>query len=177
MSFPSITTPFFFFQVRWVFSYAARFAQFRRSVHSLTQQLSLPAILCKWRSVKHMTRLSTVRLRSVLSLFLLLRSFEGASGLLSHTHSSVGLSHSEFTTDKAAAIKHCVALGLYVETFWKQDIYNSECHHPSQEPHSTSCTTAHLEHLRSAQLNGELHRKAYDFLTHYSRLHALRKES
>ncbi len=55
------------FQVRWVFSYPARFAQLRKSLHSSIVLLLLQAILSRGRSVKHMQKLSAVRLRSLLA--------------------------------------------------------------------------------------------------------------
>ncbi len=70
---------FSFLQVRCSFSYAARFAQFRRSLHSLTEVLLLRAILSTGRSVKRMQKLSAVLF---FSLFLLL--CEGIRFPLSH---------------------------------------------------------------------------------------------
>ena len=71
------------FKFVWVFLllYAARFAQFRKSIHSL-EVLLLRTILSTGRSVKCMARLFTVRLRSFSLFSLLLR--EGIRFPLSH---------------------------------------------------------------------------------------------
>ncbi len=93
---------------------------------------------------------------------------------LSHTYSSLfKISFSEFTTDKAAAVKHCAALGLYVFTFWRQDIYER---HRSERADGTWCTAAHFEHLGKLDGGVQQRRMARDFLNYYTGRNIFRKK-
>ena len=77
----------------------------------------------------------------------------------------------EFTTDKAAAVKHCAALGVYVRTFWGQNIYK----YHKLTPDGPWCTEANLRHLASVNLRSEGHLNARDFIYNYAEGQMLRK--
>ena len=164
--FPLPTTSCFF-QVRWFFSYAARFAQLRKSLHSLMALLLLQEILSTGRSIEHTQKLSTVRLRS----FLLFPSPSRASDLLSHFLSITSEFASDNPRDKEAAVKHCAALGVYVRTFWGRDIFVRQM----ETPDDPWCTEANVRHLKSLNLASEGHRNAREFLNNYAIGNAFRK--